>query len=155
MIRRFLFIVVVIGIAATAIVSGILAYCEYSKQSGLTLDASSRDLGLVSPDEQKIVPFIFRNRTAKPICIIGAEQTCGKDGCNELKSLPVEISPWSDIVVEVTFNCPSSECEFCKKFPVFSDYPEHPHIDLMIYGTVRNRISGEPAKSSSSRPDNI
>jgi hypothetical protein len=105
--------------------------------SGLVLDMSSNDIGQVLPEEKRAVRFLFHNRTAKPIRIIGAEQTCGPDGCNEFLGLPVEIAPQSDAEVEVSFTPPSREGDFSKQFTVFSDCSDRPHIDLTIRGTVR------------------
>jgi hypothetical protein len=102
------------------------------------LPADTVDLGDIAMSQKLTVRFEIRNRTVLPVRLIGAQLTCGADGCVEAitSRLPATIDPLGVGELALRFKAPATSGAFSKDVSVFTDASGHPMLRLTVKGRV-------------------
>ena len=106
-----------------------------SHNAFLIVDSPSHNLGTIASGDSTNIRYLLHNQSSTTIRLVGANQSCDLNGCNEVLGLPLDIPADSEVAIEVEFHAPQSGT-FCKTFRVFTDRPSQPSVRLEIQGTV-------------------
>ena len=111
--------------------------------SSLAVEASCIDTGPLAVHEETEIRYVFCNKGRTSIRLIGAEGSCGPNGCNQVRGLPLTLPKGSRQCIVVDFQAPSAGGRFSKQFGVYTDCASQPRVNLEIRGLVYPNAAGE------------
>jgi len=102
----------------------------------LIIDQSGLLVTGTRPLEELSLSFSVRNRSGRPVRVVGSRESCDINGCVEVKGLPVEVPPRGEKSIPISFRAGKTEV-FTKDFAIYTDYPGRPTIHLAVRGSAR------------------
>lgn len=81
------------------------------------------------------VAYVIRNYSPRAVTVIGGEESCGPEGCDDVLGLPLEIAPFSSAELAVDFRA-GAPGEHVKEFAIYLDRPAIPVIHLRVRSIV-------------------
>ena len=109
---------------------------------GLVVDASSKSFGEVTVGEVASVQFTLTNRTAFPIRVVGASETCRQGGCSKGIGLPVVVPPYGKAEVGIAVKTQSAAA-YRTVLTFFTEDSRQFRLLLEMTGAIRPRPSGK------------
>jgi hypothetical protein len=119
-----------------------LAYAARERQSNrlsggeLIIDQSALRVTGSRPSEVLSLCFSMRNRSRRPVRVVGSRESCDINGCVEVQGLPVEVPPGGEQSIVISFRAGKSEV-FTKDFAIYTDLPGRSTISLAVRGSAR------------------
>ena len=121
-----------VGLALVA--GGFVGWAARARE-GIVFDAESKTFGALPVETKQIVPFRMTNRSARPVRIVGAEETCTPEGCIYAPKLPLEVAAREtrELPIQIKTRSPGA---FFRELRLFTDCPERPIVVLRVKGHV-------------------
>lgn len=101
---------------------------------GLTVDSSTKSIGLIEKGQQTSVTFYLRNSTSSLIRIVGSDSSCA---CTVPDGLPLDLNPGETRELTVVVKTDQESPQFSQSIRLFTTSRRQPTLDLTILGTIK------------------
>lgn len=91
--------------------------------------------------------FSVLNRSGRVVRIVGAGESCGPEGCDTVRGLPLTIAPGARHAIAVNFRA-GLPGESVKEVPLYTDNPAQPVVTLRVRCAVDREPRPEAEESS-------
>jgi hypothetical protein len=104
----------------------------------LQVDESPIRVGRLRPGETVAVSITLRNRSSKPVRLVGSGDVCTTWGCLAGKGLPAEIRPRSsrEVPIELRTSRRGFSGEFSGLIVLYTDSPGNEQIPVPVTGRI-------------------